>query len=264
MNLACSNTDKKNNLGIGGKAKNLVNLEEIGAKVPSWVVIPQEVLLEQISKDIEDNQIKNAFSNLNVPKETMEQLELFFGDNFQSCSYAVRSSAIDEDGDQFSFAGQFDTFLHVPHYDIENKIKAIWQSAVSEQVIKYREQNNLPLQFGIGVIIQKMIDADVAGVAFGIDPITGDQTTKVISAVYGLGEGLVSGDLDADTFTVTENDIDSQVVSKNHKYVRDFDKGGIKKVETEDSKKEIPSLTEKEVHEISELLNQLNQQLDHL
>ncbi len=261
MNLACSNTDKKNNLGIGGKAKNLVNLEEIGAKVPSWVVIPQEVLLEQISKDIEDNQIKNAFSNLNVPKETMEQLELFFGDNFQSCSYAVRSSAIDEDGDQFSFAGQFDTFLHVPHYDIENKIKAIWQSAVSEKVIKYREQNNLPLQFGIGVIIQKMIDADVAGVAFGIDPITGDQTTKVISAVYGLGEGLVSGDLDADTFTVTENDIDSQVVSKNHKYVRDFDKGGIKKVETEDSKKEIPSLTEKEVHEISKLLNQLNQQL---
>jgi len=261
MNLVYSNTDKKNNLSIGGKAINLVNLEEIGANVPSWVVVPQEVLLEQLPRNLETNQIQNAFSNLNVPKETMEQLELFFGDNFQSGSYAVRSSAIDEDGDQFSFAGQFDTFLHVPHHEIEHKIKAIWQSAISDQVIKYREQNNLPLQFGIGVIIQKMIDADVAGVAFGVDPITGDPATKVISAVHGLGEGLVSGDLDADTFTVSENGIETQLVSKTHQYVRNIDKGGIKKIETEDAKKEIPSLIENQLYEISDLLDQLNQQL---
>ena len=261
MNLVYLNTDKKNNLSIGGKARNLVNLEEIGANVPKWVVVPQEVLLEQISRKMEPNKIQNELNNLNVPEETMEQIGLFFGNNFQASSYAVRSSAIDEDGDQFSFAGQFDTFLHVPHSEIENKIKDIWKSAFSDQVIKYREQNNLPLQFGIGVIIQEMIDSDVAGVAFGIDPLTGDKNTKVISAVYGLGEGLVSGDLNADTFTVTDNNIQNKLVSKTHKYVRNIDKGGIRKIEIEDSKKEIPSLTAKEIHEISRLLDQLNKLL---
>ena len=77
MNLVYLNTDKKNNLSIGGKARNLVNLEEIGANVPKWVVVPQEVLLEQISRKMEPNKIQNELNNLNVPEETMEQIGLF-------------------------------------------------------------------------------------------------------------------------------------------------------------------------------------------
>jgi pyruvate,water dikinase len=261
MKLVYSHIDKKSHLGIGGKAKNLVKLEDIGANVPAWVVVPQEVLLDQIPENLGTDQIQGVFKELHVPKETMEQIESFFGENFHSKTFAVRSSATDEDGVQFSFAGQFDTFLHVSFHEIEEKIKSVWQSAVAERVINYRKKNNLPLQVGIGVIIQEMIDADVAGVGFGIDPLTGDQTTKIISAVYGLGEGLVSGDLDADTFTLSKNNIATQLVSKNHQYVRDFNNGGIKKVETDGSKKEISSLINKELHEISSLLDQLNQTL---
>jgi phosphohistidine swiveling domain-containing protein len=261
MNLVHTNKDKKSHLGIGGKAKNLVKLEEIGARVPPWAVVPEEVLLQQLPEDLEVQQIQEAFNKLIVPKDIIEQLQPFFGENFESKTYAIRSSAIDEDGAQFSFAGQFETYLHVSFNEIVDKIKAIWLSAVSERVIKYRQQNNLPLQFGIGVIIQEMISSEAAGVAFGADPLTGDPAIKIVSSVFGLGEGLVSGDLDADTFTISENGIKSQLVSKPHQYVRNAIKGGIEKTETEEALKETASLSEQQVYEISTLLDQLNQKL---
>jgi phosphoenolpyruvate synthase/pyruvate phosphate dikinase len=261
MNLVHRVEDKKSHLGIGGKAKNLVHLEEIGAKVPSWAVVPEEVLLKQLAQELGVDQIQDAFNKLLVPQDIIAQLQLFFGENFEATTYAVRSSAIDEDGAQFSFAGQFETYLHVSHDEIEEKIKAIWLSAVSPRVIKYRQQNNLPLQFGIGVIIQEMISSEAAGVAFGADPLTGDPSIKIVSAVFGLGEGLVSGDLDADTFTISEQGIKSQVVSKPHQYVRDTVNGGIEKTETNASIKDTPSLSEQQVYEISTLLDQLNHKL---
>lgn len=62
---------------------------------------------------------------------------------------------------------------------------------------EYRKNNNLKPSTGIAVIIQEMVDAQVAGVAFGINPTNGDRQAKLISSVYGLGEGLVSGELDS-------------------------------------------------------------------
>jgi len=261
MNLIFNKLDKKTHPGMGGKARNLVNLENIGANVPSWAVVPQDVLLEQLPQNLETDQIQRAFSQLVVPQETIERLRLFFSENHSSTSYAVRSSAVDEDGAQFSFAGQFETYLHVPFHAIEDKIKAIWRSAVSERVIKYRQQNNLPLQFGIAVIIQEMINSHSAGVAFGADPLTGDASIKIVSAVYGLGEGLVSGDLDADTFTISAQGIKSQLVSKTHQYVRDLTQGGIAKIATAEAIHGEPSLNEEQLQEISALLDKLNQAL---
>jgi pyruvate,water dikinase len=73
----------------------------------------------------------------------------------------------------------------------------------------------------MGVIVQRMIDAEGAGVAFGADPLTGDRDVVVISALYGIGEGLVSGELDADTFRVRGEKVSSRIVAKTHRVVFD-------------------------------------------
>lgn len=261
MNVLTAHKDKKSHKGIGGKASNLVKLEEMGANVPAWAVIPQEVVLNQLTDTGNKSIIQEQFQKLMVPHEVSEQLKAHFGESHQTKTYAVRSSAIDEDGTKFSFAGQFDTFLHVSFAQIEEKIKAIWQSAVSERVLKYREENNLELRLGIGVIVQEMIGAEVAGVAFGMHPVSGSLESKVISAVYGLGEGLVSGELDADTFTLSPKGTDTQLAHKAEAFVRSNAGTGVEKTEVAPAKRDMPALQEAQLQEIARLLDQLNDRL---
>ena len=151
------NKDSSSHQGIGGKATNLVRLESMGINVPKWAVVPADILLKQISDQTDKESLKKQFENLVLPSEIMDELVSYFGSEAQEKSYAVRSSATDEDGAQFSFAGQFETFLHVPFNEIEEKILNIWQSVISDRVIKYREENGLGLELGIGVIIQEMV-----------------------------------------------------------------------------------------------------------
>jgi phosphoenolpyruvate synthase/pyruvate phosphate dikinase len=117
--------------------------------------------------------------------------------------YAVRSSVADEDGSEFSFAGQFSSYLFVTKEELFENIKLVWLSAFSERVLEYRKTNGLQINKGIAVVIQRMINAEVSGVGFGMNPINGNRKQKLISAVYGLGEGLVSGELNADTYKVS-------------------------------------------------------------
>ena len=165
---------------VGGKAKNLFALEKLVCNIPNWCVIPASV---QQNENVDSAAILNEIS-------------VYFGNDFKAKKYSVRSSGLDEDGAKFSFAGQFETFLNVPASEIEGKIQAVWASANSERVRNYREENGLTLNPGIGVIVQEMVNGQVSGVGFGLDPVSGDKETTVISSVYGLGEGLVSGELD--------------------------------------------------------------------
>ncbi|NJM16246.1 MAG: phosphoenolpyruvate synthase [Bacteroidales bacterium] len=172
----------------------------------------------------------------------------------------MRSSAIDEDGPQHSFAGQYDTYLHVPFSAIEEKIVAVWRSVTAGRAIKYREMHNLPHNFGIGVIVQEMVNAQVAGVAFGANPVTKDPGSKVISAVYGLGEGLVSGQLNADTFTVTRHETETKTAKKTHAFIRDPEGNGIQKIEVEKEKQFLPTLNSSQIKEIATLLDTLSKE----
>src|SRR5213078_1024244 len=112
---------------------------------------------------------------------------------------AVRSSASDEDGAQHSFAGQLDSFLFVAAPDVPAKVAAVWRSGFSERLLAYRREHNLtPMPRPPTVLVQRMVQADVAGVAFGADPVSGRRGVTVVSAVFGLGTALVGGEADAD------------------------------------------------------------------
>jgi len=222
---------------IGGKASNLFVLQSLGLRVPPFVVIPSN------SKEITTHLIDEILQHFDA-----------------NTLFAVRSSATDEDGIQFSFAGQFETFLYVKPSELSEKINHVLSSANSERIKVYREQNNLAPSQGIAVIIQEMIEADAAGVAFGINPTTGSRQEKVVSSVWGLGEGLVSGELDADTFIVSENKIESKIAHKESLIVWDKIKGsGTAQTSVDSDKQLMPSLSEKLIHEIAATLDKLKE-----
>jgi pyruvate,water dikinase len=169
---------------------------------------------------------------------------------------------VQEDGHDFSFAGQFETHLYVNFEDIPKFVKEIWKSNFTNRVEQYVKNNGLTPQFGIAVVIQEMVDPDVSGVAFGINPNTGITDSKVVCSVYGVGEGLVSGELNADTFNLQGAEIESILVTKD-KAARRASSGNINFVAVEKSKQEIPSLSTAQILKIKEILEQLEKKLEH-
>lgn len=236
-------------LKLGGKAKNLLILKNLGINVPAFQVLDAALINNWANGDhlvIDEQALSNFLSKLN-----------------QDLTFAVRSSGIDEDGVSHSFAGQFETKLHVPFNELNQAIEEVWKSANSERVISYRKENNLAEQQEIAVIIQEMIPSEVSGVAFGANPVTGDINEHIISAVYGLGEGLVSGDLNADTFTLKEGQIiDKTIALKDSKYIFNGS-NGILKIDVSPEIYEVPSLTIDQLRSLSKVLKGLQNHFNH-
>ncbi len=115
---------------------------------------------------------------------------------------AVRSSAVDEDGAEASFAGQHLTLLNVPSAkELPSALRDIWWSANSDSAITYRQRVGLFTRPSIGVVVQTLLDPDVAGVMFTENPVTGADE-RVIEASWGLGEAVVAGLVIPDHFRV--------------------------------------------------------------
>lgn len=115
---------------------------------------------------------------------------------------AVRSSAVDEDGADASFAGQHLTLLNVPdHEGVRSALREIWWSANSDSAITYRQRVGLFTRPSVAVVIQALLDPDVAGVMFTQNPVTGEDE-RVVEASWGLGEAVVSGRVIPDHFRI--------------------------------------------------------------
>jgi pyruvate,water dikinase len=124
---------------------------------------------------------------------------------------AVRSSAVDEDGAEASFAGQHLTLLNVPSVDdVAPALREIWWSANSDSAITYRQRVGLFTRPSIAVVVQTLLNPDVAGVMFTRNPIT-QAEERIIEASWGLGEAVVAGLVIPDNFRL---DRDSQVLDR--------------------------------------------------
>ncbi len=121
---------------------------------------------------------------------------------------AVRSSSVDEDGAAASFAGQFESYLNVIGAEaVLAAIEKCWETAVSERVLAYRQQQGLTSGKPIAVLVQQLVMADVSSVVFSANPVSGNRQEIVINASWGLGESVVSGEVTPDTFTVHKSDL---------------------------------------------------------
>jgi pyruvate,water dikinase len=115
---------------------------------------------------------------------------------------AVRSSAVDEDGADASFAGQHLTLLNVPSWEeLSSAVSEIWWSANSDSAISYRQRVGLFTRPSVGVVVQALLDPETAGVMFTQNPVTGVDE-RVIEASWGLGEAVVAGQVIPDHYRV--------------------------------------------------------------
>jgi rifampicin phosphotransferase len=164
-------------MGLGGKAGTLARLSSQFSVPAFMVVLPED------TPNQED--LAQALSGVSP-----------------SITWAVRSSAQDEDSETNSFAGQLESYLNVPIDTLAVHVQKVRDSAKSERIQQYLKERGLKEAGVPAVIVQEMIQADFAGVAFSVDPATSDPTWTVISAVAGLGDQLVSGEAEGQTYRV--------------------------------------------------------------
>ena len=176
---------------IGGKAAALARLASAGFPVPEFFALtPAACVASRI-----DDAVPSAPS-----VEVRSLIDKALAD-LGPGPYAVRSSAVDEDGAGHSFAGQLESYLFVDREKVAPRVAAVWQSGFSDRVRRYRSERGIDTApSDPAVLVQRMIDADSAGVAFSADPVSGERGTRVVAAVHGLGTALVSGEADADTW----------------------------------------------------------------
>jgi phosphoenolpyruvate synthase/pyruvate phosphate dikinase len=148
------------------------------------------------------------------PTEAFKQEVLAAFDRLGAARVAVRSSATAEDGKDASWAGQFDTFLNVTRSALIRSLQDCWASASSDHVRAYGAGTSKNArELAVAVVIQKMVDSDVSGVAFSLNPVSRDHNQIMIEAVYGLGEILVQGKVTPDNYVVDKSSL--QVASSS-------------------------------------------------
>ena len=181
---------KEAETAVGGKARVLAQLIQKDYLVPPALVVSPEAFTAGTLHPTAWQRITDT-------------LPALFGQNGRFPSLAVRSSALSEDSAAASFAGEFETILNVQSEGgLLSAIQTVYESQHSQRVAAYTEAKGLEGDHQMAVIIQKMVPADFAGVLFTADPLTGSQNTMTGNFVQGLGEQLVSGEADGETFTL--------------------------------------------------------------
>lgn len=195
---------------LGNKGKFLLQMKKQGFDVPGGFILDSDIYDEVISSNKIDGKISEILAGLtpgNCDDVSGKISELFNGalipENILSeinavakddCLYAVRSSGNKEDLDEFSFAGQYETFLNVPKSDIEAKVIDCYRSMFGKVSLQYIANRNIdPLSMKMSVVVQEMVDADNSGICFTIDPVSGNDKEMLIEVSEGLGENIVSG-----------------------------------------------------------------------
>lgn len=182
---------------VGGKAAALHTLDEFGFNPPDFFVI---------SSDAFQMTDSGAFAKRGLKTQITNSLK-----SLGKGPFAVRSSARQEDGIEHSHAGQFDTYLNVPASKVFEAAQNVWHSGFNETVEKYRQLKSGGEREAPSIIVQKMVDAKLSGVAFSADPVSGNRSHVVISAIEGLGERLVSGEADGEDWIINH---DGSIFSK--------------------------------------------------
>lgn len=222
---------------VGGKGYNLYLLKHYDMQVPDWFTVSTKLNDEYINriKTVIDNAIGSInFKNYKSIEaassriasfitalditESVENIIIQTADRLKKNSglFAVRSSMVGEDAGDNSFAGQMDSFLCVPTANIISSMLNVWASAYSPRALIYRHMKKLSLtDVHMAVIIQVMIEAKCSGVLFTRDPDTVTDRT-IISAAFGLGEGVVQGTAETDCHYVDNQNSDVQETVKSN------------------------------------------------
>ena len=159
--------------------------------------------LDVNKKNSVDN-ISNKIKNLIIKQVIPNELKILILENYSKLDgyVAVRSSAVAEDLEQASFAGQQASFLNVKGKDLIKYVKECWASFYNSRAIIYREKNNFSHAPSMAVVIQKMVNAKKSGVIFTVNPVNKNKNEMIIESIFGLGEAIVSGIVTPDHYVI--------------------------------------------------------------
>ncbi|CAJ36794.1 phosphoenolpyruvate synthase [Methanocella arvoryzae] len=267
---------------VGGKGASLGEMTNAQLPVPPGFVVTAQAFRKFIVEaGIVDRLFKGIDVNVDDQKELMKA-EKFAKDLINSqpmpasiakeitAAYetlckreggeqyvAARSSATAEDLPDASFAGQQETFLNVKgKADLLKAVQHCWASLYGARAIYYRVKQKFPHeQVNIAVVVQKMVDADSAGVMFTHHPTTGEDV-QIIEAAWGLGESVVSGAVSPDNYEV-KNDriVKKKIATKQIKIIRDPKTRKTVKLDVEEGKKNAQVLADDQILRLARLGN---------
>jgi pyruvate,water dikinase len=177
---------------------------------------------------------------------------------------AVRSSATAEDLPSASFAGQQITLLNVKGVDeVINAVQECWASLFTPRAIFYRTKNNFDhTKVLIAVVVQKMINSEKSGVAFSCNPATSELDKIVIEAGFGLGESIVSGEVNPDLYVVDKNTLQIlsvEVKKQDVMRTRDPVTGKTIKVNVHEKKSIMQKLSNEEIVELAKIIKKIDE-----
>lgn len=248
----------------GGKGEALARLTDAGLPVPPVVGIgpgafwasvtdAHRAALDAAEADAEARAaLAEALADLAPAEAVRQQIAEALAEIGGPPFVAVRSSAPDEDGAAHAFAGQLESFLFVPPERVADRVADVWRSAFAPRVWAYREAHGLaPRPSAPAVLLQTMVEPDAAGVAFTVDPVTGDARVCVVAAVRGLGSALVDGRADAETWRIGPDGASRQPAAQRVADRFDAERGeGVREVEETSPD---PVLTEAQAAEVAAL-----------
>ncbi len=205
--LKLSELSHRNIDRAGAKAANLGELARKGFPVPDGFVLTTNAFDEFLAANaIRPDSSPEAVVAAVLPADVANAL-LTAAAGLGDIPLAVRSSGVAEDLSGASFAGQYETVLDVRGADaLSAAVRRCWASVFSERVVAYRATQGQRGVSSMAVLVQRLVPAEAAGVAFTANPVTGDRAETVVSAVKGLGDRLVSGQVSPDEWLVKGED----------------------------------------------------------
>ncbi|MCB9622434.1 MAG: phosphoenolpyruvate synthase [Sandaracinus sp.] len=261
----------------GGKGANLGELTRAKLPVPGGYVVTATAYLEAVeqaglrtmlaetARSLRDGDAKAfeeasallraRFSGVVVPDAVRAAVLEAYAALGSNVRVAVRSSATAEDSADASFAGMNATFTNVSGPDaLLARVVDCWASLWSARVLAYRASQRLTDEPAIAVVVQRMVASDRSGVMFTSDPTTGDARRMLIESAYGLGEVVVGGQVEPDTFVVDKADLStlrSRIGSKRERIVRTAE--GEHREDVPEAERAVLSLSSDELRAVAEL-----------
>jgi len=263
---------------VGGKGANLGELSRIkGIRAPEGFCVTTEAykkitennqelnsLLDELTRvraeerknisEITAN-IRRTIERTPVPMDIAEEIAAYLTKFGENNAYAVRSSATAEDLPTASFAGQQDTYLNIIGKDaILKHISKCWASLYTERAVIYRIQNGFDhRKVHLSVVVQQMVFPHAAGILFTADPVTSNRKVLSIDASFGLGEALVSGLVNADSYKVCNGKVIDKKISTKKLAIYALEDGGTKEQEIEPERQNRQALTDEQILQLERM-----------
>jgi len=279
---------------VGGKGANLGELTRAGIPVPPGFVVTADTYFHFIRQNALEPAIKKELFNLDVhdsrtlsdvaerirrriigapmPAHIADEIREAYA-KLGEGAVAVRSSATAEDLPEASFAGQQSTYLNVVGADnVVRAVQACWASLFEGRAIFYREEAGYDhTKVGLAVPVQRMVQSEKSGVMFTVEPVTSDASKITIEAVYGLGEGIVSGEISPDLYMLNKESLQilaATVVPQARMFAKAVGSDGSHEganawVEVEESLRERPKLTNAEIRELARIGRAVEEHYGH-